>query len=50
MLDKKFIVTIISIAAVTASLLLGRIDSNTFSVLISLAVGGFMALEVQSKT
>jgi len=44
LLDLKFIVTLAAMACVQWACIASRIDSNTYSVLMSLAVGGFMAL------
>ena len=44
LLDLKFIVTLMAMGCVQWACLAMRIDSNTYSVLMSLAVGGFMAL------
>lgn len=41
----KFIVTVLAMACVQVSVMADKIDSNVYSVLISLAVGGYMALE-----
>jgi len=45
LLDGQFIVTILAMAAVEAAVLTDKIDANVYSVLISLAVGGFLALK-----
>lgn len=50
LINTKFIVTLIAMAGVEAALLVGRIDANTYSVLMSLAVGGFMALEAKAQS
>jgi hypothetical protein len=45
LIDGQFIVTLIAMACVEAALLTDKIDANVYSVLISLAVGGFLALK-----
>jgi hypothetical protein len=44
LLDLKFIVTLTAMGCVQHALSLKGIDANTYSVLMSLAVGGFLAI------
>ena len=44
LVDGQFIVTLLSMASVTAALLVGRIDGALYAGLMTAAVGGFLAL------
>lgn len=49
LINLKFIVTASAMGLVQHALYIKGIDSNVYSVLMSLAVGGFMALEFLSN-
>lgn len=48
--DLKFLITVLAVVCVEYALIVGRIDANTYSVLISLSVGGFLAADWKAES